>query len=459
MSLQAFMSAMRSVESGGGVPGRANYSAIGPSTKYGTAKGAYQFIDSTWGGYGGYSRADQAPPQVQDQRAAQLMSQYYKQFGSWEMVAVAWHGGPGAAQRAQRTGRITGSDVNMSTQNYVNKVMGIMGSGGGGAGGAGNMSMIAGGAGPAMRGATGGGSVIGDLGFNRPMSTAEAKEKAKELYGYLGWFLDHPEVGPLLVQGAKEGWGPERLQGALVKTRWWQKNSEQSRQWESLLRSDPATAKRRLNETGLSIRGQANKLGIWGMGPNRLFEISTAALRHGWNEQEVGLALASEMKWRPGTSTSEQGAIGDLMRGVRKQAADAMVPVTRKQEWEWARRIVSGQADPEAVASQFQKLAKQRFPHLADEIDSGITPREFFQPYQNVIAQELEVNPESVDLMSSKWRQVTSFKDSKTSKVRPMTMSEASLLARRQPEWMKTRGAHEQVGQAASQIGSLFGTR
>jgi len=50
-------------ESGG------DYKAENPTS---TASGKYQFLDGTWGGYGGYAHASDAPPAVQDARACEV---------------------------------------------------------------------------------------------------------------------------------------------------------------------------------------------------------------------------------------------------------------------------------------------------------------------------------------------------------------------------------------------------
>lgn len=89
IDLDRFMAALRDVESSG------NYQAVGVPTPWGTAKGAYQYLDGTWDNYQGYASADLAPPEVQDQKAREDMQRYYDEYGSWDSVAAAWYSGPG----------------------------------------------------------------------------------------------------------------------------------------------------------------------------------------------------------------------------------------------------------------------------------------------------------------------------------------------------------------------------
>lgn len=104
IDLARFMAALRDVESSG------NYQAEGVPTPWGTATGAYQYLDSTWNNYGGYARAKDAPPEVQDEKARADMQAYYDQFGSWDSVSAAWYSGPG------------GNWQSNEVQEYVGKV-------------------------------------------------------------------------------------------------------------------------------------------------------------------------------------------------------------------------------------------------------------------------------------------------------------------------------------------------
>lgn len=101
-TLARYMAALRSVESSG------NYKAVGVPTPWGTAKGAYQYLDSTWANYGGYSSADQAPPEIQDEKAAADMQRIYDENGSWDAVSATWYSGPGGNWQSQEVREYVG---------------------------------------------------------------------------------------------------------------------------------------------------------------------------------------------------------------------------------------------------------------------------------------------------------------------------------------------------------------
>lgn len=69
-----------------------NYKADRSKTHPGqTASGAYQYIDSTWGGYNGFKRAVDAPPEIQDQRAKEDFVKALTKYGGDPFKAVASH--------------------------------------------------------------------------------------------------------------------------------------------------------------------------------------------------------------------------------------------------------------------------------------------------------------------------------------------------------------------------------
>ena len=65
-----------------------------------TASGAYGFLDSSWGGYGGYARAKDAPPEIQDAKAAEHVAAILaRNGGDVSTIPVSWYIGPCAGRR------------------------------------------------------------------------------------------------------------------------------------------------------------------------------------------------------------------------------------------------------------------------------------------------------------------------------------------------------------------------
>lgn len=88
---------VRSVESSG------NYGADRSKTHPGqTASGAYQYIDGTWNGYGGYKRAVEAPANVQDERMKSDLLTHLTAFNGDPFKTVAAHFLPAAAGNPEK---------------------------------------------------------------------------------------------------------------------------------------------------------------------------------------------------------------------------------------------------------------------------------------------------------------------------------------------------------------------
>lgn len=64
---------------------KGNYKAQNPRS---TASGKYQFIRGTWGNYGGYRDAKDAPPEVQDEKARQVFAE--QGSSPWNSSRSCW---------------------------------------------------------------------------------------------------------------------------------------------------------------------------------------------------------------------------------------------------------------------------------------------------------------------------------------------------------------------------------
>lgn len=81
-NVDTILATIRQMESGN------NYQAQAAGA---SASGAYQIVDGTWDGYGGYSRAIDAPPEIQDAKAAEMVRAVLDTYHDVSLVPVAWY--------------------------------------------------------------------------------------------------------------------------------------------------------------------------------------------------------------------------------------------------------------------------------------------------------------------------------------------------------------------------------
>lgn len=99
--LETFLASLRMAETG-------SYSgAYNARHRESGAIGAYQILPGNWVAWSsqvGLPGADWRDPRAQDYVARRKASEYYRRFGSWELVALAWFAGERAAETVMAVG-------------------------------------------------------------------------------------------------------------------------------------------------------------------------------------------------------------------------------------------------------------------------------------------------------------------------------------------------------------------
>jgi hypothetical protein len=124
----------------------------------------------------------------------------------------------------------------------------------------------------------------------------------------------------------------------------------------------------------------------------------------------------------------------------------------------WGDRVARGLATEDDVRTAVADKAKQMFPHFSTGLQQGFSMYELTDNYRSIIAEELELDPERIDLAQSRWTKVLN-KRGGDGKVRPMTNFEVLQLARQDPRWWATSHGKQQDAEWANNILGLFGRR
>jgi hypothetical protein len=267
-----------------------------------------------------------------------------------------------------------------------------------------------------------------------------------------------PELQPLFIKSITEGWTTVKFAEELHKTDWWKKTPESARIWLALTASDPAQAQRQREQTVIQYAGIASREGVQVTLP-QLAALAEQGLSQGWGTEEVtdniiGLAKRKD----PAT-----GEIDSTVSQLKATAGDWGVPVSDANAFDWAKKIRMGRSSQDAFEETMRQQAKSMFPALADAIDRGVSVRQYADPYAQLAAQTLEINPADFDLTDPKWQsalQVPVVKaGEKMSHFRPQTLAEWRQTMMTDPKygWDRTDNAKGAALDIGNSIAQQFG--
>lgn len=279
------------------------------------------------------------------------------------------------------------------------------------------------------------------------------KDWVREHYGAMGAYLDHPEIGPLLLRSAKEGWAPERLQAELGATQFWKTTSASQREWDLLNTTDPASAKAKVDQLKAQINTLLGQQGVAEQFTDqRVTDLATQLLRNGAQADQIPKAVLAEVGYSP---TMAAGKLGDTMNTVGAKAEQFVVPISDQAKFEWAKKIEMGTATQEGLDDYLRQVAKGQYATLAEGIDRGFTVKQLLDPQIQQTAQLLEVDPETIDLRDPKWAQIIQYNDGQTTRL--ATLSEAAKLVKSTADYRQTATANREAATLAENLAKTFG--
>lgn len=265
-------------------------------------------------------------------------------------------------------------------------------------------------------------------------------------------FLSIPELRKALIDAAKAGAVGDRGLEYVYKTKWWQQRSEAERSWDVLWKADPKEARDRLAKRKAALAGLWETFGI----DESMDLVAWDFERLGLNEAQLNIRIAESLQQeaaRTGLDSGTKGAAEatDLMRIARQEY---LTQISRNDAEKWIiKAIRTGTDVEEQFRSYLASVSSQRF---GVDPTSGITPGDLLAPVRSVIAENLELSPDAIDLLDPKYAEVLQT-ETKDGTFRPMTAAEAMKWARSQESFKGTTKAEQVTSNLAEMLAKTFG--
>lgn len=253
-------------------------------------------------------------------------------------------------------------------------------------------------------------------------------------------------------------WTQAQIEYALEGTDYYKNTPKTERQWDVLRLTDPATANQMASEAADKLKLIAKNLGVE-LTPELEWTLVGDALRGQWSDSEIRQNFINAVK--AGGSVIPATGVGNT-QGARSQitqlAKQYGVTLGSQAIDQWALGLQDGSVTQDGLQAYLIEQAKSLYPGLAGALDSGITVRQYADPYVQLAVKELGINPNDFDLADPKWGAALQQVDAQGNRT-ALTLQSWQSRLRSDPiyGYDMTTGARDQAAQFAGQIAQTFG--
>lgn len=280
----------------------------------------------------------------------------------------------------------------------------------------------------------------------------QKKLTPEELAAEYGWsyaFLNsNPELKKLFKQTVEGGWTEGKFNAELKNTSWWKKTSESARQAEVMAKTDPATYQAMIEANSIKLQQLAAEVGA-SIPQDKFKKLVEQVVRTGMQEDEIRYMLGGYIQFtKNGTLRGEAGM---HEYNIKQYAHEMGVNLSDEAVKNQAARIIAKVATFQDFQEEVKLQAISAFPGYEEQIMGGMSMKDIASPYQQVMAQELELPEASLGINDPMIRRALNGLSAE-GKPSGQTLYDFQNALRSDPRWKQTQNAQDQVMGVASQV-------
>lgn len=287
-----------------------------------------------------------------------------------------------------------------------------------------------------------------------PLTPAQISANLKRDYGWAAALADIPEVNKILTDVANGTIDETEANNRWLASDYYKTTTVNEREWNILKKSSPGEAASQLEAQVTGILGNADRQGVT-IDPGRARQIAETSKAHGWSDQQVNAAIASEIHYDP------TGAKTGVLAAVKASQQAQLVPLSDQAMTQWAQAIVGGSKTQADFDAYLKDQAKSLFPTLATYLDTtpGGSVRHYLDPYGQQVQKTLGINPADIDWTDPKWLRFVNQADPKTGERGVMSLADVprTLMSDPQYNFDQTENGKQQKAGLARTILSQWG--
>lgn len=285
-----------------------------------------------------------------------------------------------------------------------------------------------------------------------------ASETDYASYGQFAWMYNaDPQVHALIDQANAESWTADKLAAAIQGTGWWRTMVASERNWDAEIAQDPRTAQEKRDRKAEEITKQAQQMGV-SLRPGVADSFADSVFRYGWTDIQLENSILSQRQYQEGQANFGEAAT--VEQDINQITSDYGISLTAKDKEAWIIKIEQGRDTADGFKAFASQQAANFYGWARSDLEAGLSMRQILAPTLNRVADELELDPGSINMTDSKWmRLLQASRDPKTGDfVRPAWSDiERTIRTDVSYGWDKTANARDIAATASANLAQTFG--